>query len=474
MKMWKLVVPSLVLIFLISLLFICKTEEKSLYLPDKGVWLFMGQDLDAVGGMDKYSEGYVDYIGVPSGVTIYTGIKTLNGIDSVANWGGGDGCGQYYLDDETFDDVMIAIGLYMVDDLQNTIDGKLKENIKHLGDWIKNSGRPVFLRIGYEFDGDWNRYDPELYKEAFRVVVNQLRSMKVNNVLSVWQSSGYKETEEKMMRWYPGDDYVDWLGYSYFDHKPNTCGIGIRAIARKKKKPVMIAEVTPRGWDMLVQDGPSIWERWFIPFMTHVHDNSDVVKAVAYINQRWTDQPMWKDQGWGDTRIQANDYIRSQWVKEMKSGFWIHRSLNQTARPFVPPENLAELQMVARPSDIDTINVFEAEVAILKGNAKQYEDPQASSDSGVAYIGNPGDGVWFENLPSAKEIAIRYASPHSGKIGIYLNKRRAADFVFVRTGSWVTSYHTIRIKLALPKGAKLGIQFDEGDKSANIDYIKLD
>jgi hypothetical protein len=236
----------------------------------------------------------------------------------------------------------------------------------------------------------------------------------------------------------------------------------------------MIAEVTPRGWDLLVQDGPSIWQRWFVPFMNHVKKNSDIVKAVAYINQRWTDQPMWKDQGWGDTRIQANDYIRGQWMKELESGYWIHKSINQTSRPFVPPENMEELQMVAKPSDIDTGNVFEAESAILKGKAKGYEDPQAGNDSGVAYIGNPGDGVWFENVPGAKEVAVRYASPFSGKIGLYVNEERKADLAFERTGSWVTSYNTVRVELAVPKGAKLGIQFDEGDTSANIDYVMLD
>ncbi len=476
MKTIKLIICIVFVVCVSLCLLSCQTKTTTFpYLPKEGsVWFFGGQELTAVGGLEKYNEGYVDYIGVPAGITFYISLQNLDGLKEVANWGGGDNCGQYYLEDETFGNTMIAIGLYLVGQLQDIIDGKLDSNITTLGEWIVSANRPVFLRIGYEFDGIWNNYEPEAYKKAFRVIVDKLKAQGVNNFVTVWQSSGYQETEEKMMKWFPGEEYVDWLGYSYFDHIPSKCGVGVLAIARKFNKPTMIAEVTPRGYDLLVQDGPALWEQWFTPFINHVRNNNDVVKAVAYINTRWTDQPMWNNQGWGDTRIQVNDYIREKWVAELQSGFFIHQSINKEKKPFAPPKNIEELQLATKKSSKKEVEgVLQAENATLVGKARAYEDPQASNDSGVAYVGTPGDGIWFENVKEAKTIAIRYASPHSGKIGIYIDKKRKADFIFKRTGSWVSSYHTIVTEVDIPKGSKVGIQFDEGDHSTNVDYVKL-
>lgn len=452
-----------------------QVPKRSLYLPEEGkAWFFIGQDLGAVGGLDKYDDGYVDYIGTAAGVTIYTGVPSLAGLYTPDNWDAGDCHAQAYLEDDTFMDAMIAIGFQMVDELQNIVDGKHAESIKRLGQWITAANRPVFLRIGYEFEGPWNHYDPELYKQAFRIIVDQLNDMGVTNYVTVWQSSGYKETVTDIMKWYPGDEYVDWLGYSFFDHYPETAGNGIRQIARKVDKPVMIAELTPRGWDLMVQDGPAIWEGWFEKFFSHYEENADIIKAVAYINVRWKDQPMWKGQGWGDTRIQSNAYVRQKWLAELKKGRWVHLSVKEDQKPFVAPANIAELKLVAKSSPIDTRDVYEAERATPTGNAKPFDSPRASGTGGMAYIHAEGDSVWFDNTPKAKSITIRYAAPHDGKIGIYVNDKRKADFRFIATGSWATVFHTLTQKVKIPKGAKIAIQWDKGDKAVNVDYIKFD
>lgn len=52
--------------------------------------LFVGQDLGSVGGLEKYNQGYVDYFGVPAGVTIYTSLESLEGLTSKVNYGAGD------------------------------------------------------------------------------------------------------------------------------------------------------------------------------------------------------------------------------------------------------------------------------------------------------------------------------------------------------------------------------------------------
>lgn len=117
---------------------------------------------------------------------------------------------------------------------------------------------------------------------------------------------------------------------------------------------------------------------------------------------------------------------------------------------------------------------LEAEDAQKRGNAKSYVDNGASGGMGVAYITDPEDGFWFEGVKAASNVTIRYASIHNGKLGIYVNDNRVAEFEFTSTGNWVSAYKKITLAVEIPQGAKLGMFFAEGDKAANIDYLVLE
>lgn len=304
--------------------------------PERKTWLFMGQELGAVGGFPgDQDQGYVDYIGVPEGVTLYTGLRYITALRFRYDVGYGVICGQCYLDNPVFENSMMAIGLDVVDDLPNIVSGARDAGITLLGEYIKEVGDPVFLRIGYEFDGSWNGYDPALYVQAFRRIMDQLRAEGVTNVVSVWQSSGYNTNQASLLQWYPGDDYVDWLGYSYFKQS-NPSG-GIMQIARARRKPVMIAEATPQR-NLSLGDTTTHWNTWFAPFFTHIHNNADMIKAVAYINTRWFDQAGW-GVGWGDSRVQIRPEIKANWIAEMQSGIWAPGDFSNAANEYVLTEH---------------------------------------------------------------------------------------------------------------------------------------
>ena len=124
------------------------------------------------------------------------------------------------------------LGLYMVeggehaDGLTGIVEGRYEDRIDRLAEVINKAGRPVLVRIGYEFDGLWNHYDPEKYIAAYRYLVNRLRTQSPF-FLSVWHGTAspgdyyldrYKVgvEDEDFRAWYPGDDYVDWVGVSWF------------------------------------------------------------------------------------------------------------------------------------------------------------------------------------------------------------------------------------------------------------------
>jgi hypothetical protein len=43
------------------------------------------------------------------------------------------------------------------------------------------------------------------------------------------------------------------------------------------------------------------------------------IKAVCYINSRWEDFPMFRGQGWGDARVQADPEVLKLWKEETSS-----------------------------------------------------------------------------------------------------------------------------------------------------------
>ncbi len=298
--------------------------------------LIMGQDLDAVGGMpEKYTEGYMDdnTLPVPSGFTTYTSLTSRSsnrGLTTVLNDGAGEKCADSLVNhpNASFNEgkPIIAIGLYMVGSEQAIADGKLDSKIEDLGDWIKGSGAPVLLRIGYEFDGDWNHYIARYYKIAFRRIASKFEEMGVKNCAYVWQSDGFNDGPNNLS-WYPGDEYVDWIGYSHFTAN----GAWMVQFAREKGKPVLISEATPNYHDLVKQNSVDEWNAWFKPLFNYINQNKDVIKGLCYINQQWYTQPMWKTNEYFntcDSRIQyASDAsLKANWINEMKTNNWFEGS----------------------------------------------------------------------------------------------------------------------------------------------------
>jgi hypothetical protein len=112
---------------------------------------------------------------------------------------------------------------------------------------------------------------------------------------------------------------VDWLGYSYFNHN---AGKNALTFAREVNKPVFVAEATPKGTFLDREEGEKAWNKWYRPFFKSIEKNKDVIHAISYINADWDAQPMWDN--WGNTRLEANDFVKEKWLQEMKKPMYIN------------------------------------------------------------------------------------------------------------------------------------------------------
>lgn len=321
--------------------------------PKEGVLLFVGQELEAVGGLEAYNDGYLDHFERPAGWTTYTNINPgensfgriqegLDGLYETHDWGDNDYNATLQLQDPDYENMALAIGLQFVNHEEKVADGTHDAYIDQLADFLLSLGkRPVFLRIAYEFDGDpWNHYDRESTIKAYKRMVDRLRAKGVENTAYVWQSTGFISGQEQLEGWYPGDDYVDWCGVSFFNRWKE---IEMFEFARKKGKPVFIAEASPTISDYggklygetketqlgNPEQAEEAWQKWFIPFFNAIEENADVVKAVHYINCHWDSHPMWFDNPTFkgiDARLQLSDAISKRWKAKTADAKFIKSS----------------------------------------------------------------------------------------------------------------------------------------------------
>ncbi len=304
------------------------------------VLVFAGQDNLSVGANAPYTQGYADVVDMPAGITHYLGIqdasnagmnvppgKHLAGVFATTDWDAGPICLQCYIDSTSLDTDNLAFHLSIsfagTGVIDAVVDGSSDYLLDELADYIADhSDIPFFLRIGYEFEADWADYSPGEFKSAFKRLVDRVRATGAENFATVMASAAPQTGFDTWVKYYPGNDYVDWLGYSYWGGAPGS-NSGSLKFAKAVNKPIMVAESTPRGKEITESNGESLWDGWFSTYFKHIEDNRDYIKAMAYINANWNAQPMWANQGWGDSRIQNSTHVLSNWRDKMGEPLYV-------------------------------------------------------------------------------------------------------------------------------------------------------
>ncbi len=346
----------------------------------------------------------MDYVAaskkVPAGFMTYSQINTMKGFDVTFTTPHPDSIQEpesrydfhHWLAE--FDDIVIQDGLWLCGEVRpynedlliSTIAGEHDDLIKKRAHYYKESNVPVMLRVGYEIEG---RFHYRRYAEAYQHIYKLTKAI-APNVAFVWHVTynrpnrdfGIDESLYDFVHglWWPGDEYVDWVAISYFDHLDRTHDqygqpIDSNAVndqknlylkntkkiinfAREKDKPVMLAECA----QMITMDTPlgkTCWDMWFRPFFDLVEEYD--IEAISYINQNWQRYQwdyFWKDEQyvididfskiyagtwtspytyqdasptkifpvWGDTRVDANDYVFNAWMKETAKRRYVHSS----------------------------------------------------------------------------------------------------------------------------------------------------
>ena len=299
--------------------------EQTKFVPPAGkTLLIVGQTLEDI---NEYTASFPNEP-APGGWAAYWGIPSTDGLANTAVNEHGSSQNHQKLVDR-FPNSVLQSGLWMVgmwDVAKDTGLGVYDEVIRGFSTWAKTINCPIYLRIGYEFDGAHNELEPSEYVKAYKRFVDITREEGVNNVAFVWHSyaappyKGYP-----LASWYPGDDYVDWVAVSLFGHMygpdPGPDGNAVFDFAKAHKKPVMVAESSPIYG---IFDGDlRSWNTWFVNYLSLAYQKN--IKAISFINADFT-QVSWVPLDWQDARLQNNETVAEAWFMETAKDRYLKQS----------------------------------------------------------------------------------------------------------------------------------------------------
>ena len=217
--------------------------------------------------------------------------------------------------------VVIQFGLELVGMTETIPNGDFDAQIEVLLDGIQELGLPVYIRLGYEFNGlAWNGYQPEPYKASFIYLTNKIRERDLE-IATVWNYVPDRFQPDEFMDYYPGSEYVDWWSINFFEPSQVASILATNFLdsAEVYQKPVLIGESTPK--DIGVLDGQADWDAWFQPFFNRIASEPGV-KMTGYINWNWANFPQWST--WGDARLEQNEVVAQNFRDQMDNPIFYH------------------------------------------------------------------------------------------------------------------------------------------------------
>jgi hypothetical protein len=172
-------------------------------------------------------------------------------------------------------------------------DVKDDEYVRQFAREAKESGIPIFLRYASEMNGTWVPWhgDPQKYIEKFRLI-HKIMAEEAPNVAMVWSPNFWPP--DTIHDYYPGDEYVDWVGFSLYatplssgkeDLRGNIIDSFASLYERYKHKPIMISEAAVAHTVLPSNNTYPVWAEAQLGYLYGVLPRIyPQVKAITYFN----------------------------------------------------------------------------------------------------------------------------------------------------------------------------------------------
>ena len=234
--------------------------------------------------------------------------------------------------------------------LESIIAGKWDAYIDTWAASAKEFGHPLFVSFAKEpngssfpWAGTFNGAEkeiadakpaqfegPEVYKKAWRHVVDRVRAKGAVNILWVFQAMNFSDPQENwntIAQYYPGADYVDWIGLSVCGQQyPNDQWSAFTALFKQPYadackldpgKPVMIADLRCGEFPKSGSKPQFVTEA----FETMKKDYPRL-KAVIFWSEEWQNE----DDTVSDLRVDSSPESLDAYHKGVADPFWIDKA----------------------------------------------------------------------------------------------------------------------------------------------------
>ena len=217
--------------------------------------------------------------------------------------------------------------------LNDIIAGKWDVYIDKWADAARDFGHPLIVAFANEMNGDWFPWSgiyyggdewipqsrswkgPENFKAAYRHVVDRVRGRGATNIKWMFHTNNYPypyEIWNCAPAYYPGSDYVDWLGLSVYGQQykdepnpdiPSLVSWPYEEMCRlDPKKPIMIAEWATGEFPHSTQGGGLGKAGWIEEGLRLFRTRYPRIKAAVYWHERWRNP----DQSYSNLRVNSS------------------------------------------------------------------------------------------------------------------------------------------------------------------------
>jgi len=231
--------------------------------------------------------------------------------------------------------------------LKEIARGSFDEYFEQAADTVKSFGGPVFISINHEMNGKWYPYSQaypgsgvtaEDFVASWQRIVDVFRRKGANNVAWVWSPNVPDVGGVPFAKYYPGDDYVDWVGASLYSGEAIT-GLSKIYDAYAKRKPIFITEWAT-GPDKSKYNRTFAGEaQWINEFFAGLEKKYPRVKAISWFN--WDSSDSHQD----DYRLQRVPEQAAAYQSDIENARYVDRADDLI---LVQPGDDAPLQIVPR------------------------------------------------------------------------------------------------------------------------------
>lgn len=229
--------------------------------------------------------------------------------------------------------------------LEEILAGKWDAYIDQWALAAKETDTPLLVSWGLEMNGNWFPWSgcwyggenpgasgvtgPELFKKAYRYVVDRVRAKGALNILWGFHANHYTYPHDgwnRMSRYYPGAEYVDWLGLSVYGKQfaeddwasfRDVMEEGYQEIALlDQEKPIIVAEF---GVAEFPKEGSKA--EWLEEAFNLLRDRYSRVRGAVYWHERWPNA----DGTYSNLRVNSSPEALAAFRRQIGTSYWLDR-----------------------------------------------------------------------------------------------------------------------------------------------------